>query len=177
MTWSTSEQMVRQLHVSGGYRFRVKSVFFDQLQRVPRQPLHIHAPLLDKQEFLRREDLPNVTFLGPRDDVPAILKEHTACVFFSKVENIWITTLIETIRANRLCLLNTVGKTGEVFTDGENALLCGSVDEAVEKLLLVKQGSVDAGMLSQNALKLIKEYGFDSETIAAAHVELADHLF
>jgi hypothetical protein len=46
--------MARQFHVGGGDRFRVKSGFFDQLPCVPRQPLHIHAPLLDEQELLHR---------------------------------------------------------------------------------------------------------------------------
>jgi glycosyltransferase involved in cell wall biosynthesis len=116
----------------------------------------------------------HVVLFGYRDDVWTFLRTATCFVALSDRNNIWVTAMVEAMRAGLPVVATTAGDTADELTDGVDALLVPVGDEAAIAAALVRLLS-DPGLrdrLAQGAADRLTAAGFDPERVKAETVAL-----
>jgi len=108
--------------------------------------------VLEEQVF--RLGLNNkVRFLGTRQDIPELLKQHDIFIHMPECEEGFGITIIEAMAAGLLCICKISGGIPEIIDNGYNGILLRTEDELTEILedILTANKSISISVVRKNA--------------------------
>jgi len=126
---------------------------------------HLMEAVKKEIEKLKMDDFVRLT--GPRYDTHVVLKSSTIFATISPLENVYSTTIIESMQMETPCILSTAGYTPKVFKHKHYAYLvpCKNPKALADAIILLLKNKKLRKKLSSNGRKFIKEHGFAKEHI------------
>jgi len=119
-----------------------------------------------------------VFLTGRRPEVNAFLSLSDVFTALSTLQNVFSVSIIEAMMMERACVLTRAGDTEKYFKDGKDCLLVPVADEkalgnAINSLL---DRPALRGKIAKGGKGLIKELGFDKESVMGKNIALYEAL-